>query len=102
MIEKDLEETKPIKKLSDLVDSRSDRYDMDNQEVTRSEKYEDVLIDDEIKNREEEAREELIGKSDSVDNDDSLEDDVKIVPVTEESLKKEQKKQDKKAQKKGR
>ena len=72
MIEKDLEETKPIKKLSDLVDSRSDRYDMDNQEVTRSEKYEDVLIDDEIRNREEEAREELIGKSDSVDNDDSL------------------------------
>ena len=46
MIEKDLEETKPIKKLSDLVDSRSDRYDMDNQEVTRSEKYEDVLIDE--------------------------------------------------------
>ena len=81
MIEKDLEETKPIKKLSDLVDSRSDRYDMDNQEVTRSEKYEDVLIDDEIKNREEEAREELIGKSGSVDNDDSLEDAVKIVPV---------------------
>ena len=94
MIEKDLEETKPIKKLSDLVDSRSDRYDMDNQEVTRSEKYEDVLIDDEIRNREEEAREELIGKSDSVDNDASLEDAVKIVPVTEESLKKEQKKKE--------
>ncbi len=89
MSEKDLEETKPIKKLSDLTDSRSDRYDTDNQEVTRSEKYEDVLIDDEIKIREEEAREELVGTDKA---DDSLEDEVKIVPVTEESLKKEEKK----------
>ncbi|MGN1372074.1 MAG: hypothetical protein ACI4XM_07375 [Candidatus Coprovivens sp.] len=63
MNKKDLETTKPIKILSDLADSRSNRYDKVNQEVTRSEKYEDILIEEEAKEQEEIAEEALAEKN---------------------------------------
>ena len=86
MSEKDLEQTKPIKILSDLTNSRSDRYDAQDKEVTRSEKYEDVLIEDEAKVQEEMAEEALaeknIAKAEEIL---AKEDEVKIVPVTNEA-----------------
>lgn len=63
MSEKDLEQTKPIKTLSDLTDSRLDRYETQEKDETRSEKYEDVLIEDEIKEKEEIAEEALAEKN---------------------------------------
>ena len=63
MSEKDLEQTKPIKTLSDLTDSRSDKYENLENESTRSEKYEDVLIEDAIKADEEVAEEALAEKN---------------------------------------
>lgn len=63
MSEKDLEQTKPIKVLSDLTDSRLDRYENEEKDKTRSEKYEDVLIDDERKEQEEVAEEALAEKN---------------------------------------
>lgn len=85
MSEKDLEQTKPIKMLSDLTDSRSDRYDAEEKEVTRSEKYEDVLIEDEAKIQEEIAEEALAEKNIAMAEELlAKEDEVKIVPVTDE------------------
>lgn len=63
MADKDLDETKPIKILKDLTDSRSDRYDKQDKEETRSEKYEDVLIEEEAKIQKEEAEEALAEKN---------------------------------------
>ena len=63
MRDKDLEETKPIKILSDLADSRFDRYETRDKEETRSEKYEDVLIEDEKKEKAEMAEEALAEKN---------------------------------------
>lgn len=63
MRDKDLEETKPIKILSDLSDSRFDRYETRDKEETRSEKYEDVLIEDEKKEKAEMAEEALAEKN---------------------------------------
>ena len=62
MNEKDLEKTKPIKILSELNDSRSDRYEEEKEE-TRSEKYEDVLEEEKDREREEEAEEALALKN---------------------------------------
>ncbi len=63
MSEKDLEQTKPIKMLSDLTDSRLDRYEKQDSEETRSEKYEDILIEEEKKEQEEIAEEALAEKN---------------------------------------
>lgn len=62
MNEKNLEKTKPIKILSELNDSRSDRYEEEKEE-TRSEKYEDVLEEEKDREREEEAEEALALKN---------------------------------------
>lgn len=63
MSDKDLENTKPIKVLSDLTNSRSDRLDTKDKDVSRSEKYEDVLLEDEAKIQEEIAEEALAEKN---------------------------------------
>lgn len=90
MSERDLEQTKPIKILSDLTNSRSDRYDAELKEVTRSEKYEDVLIEDEAKMQEEKSEGDTASK-DVVTDLELLakEDEAKALAVDEEKENKE-------------
>lgn len=63
MDDKDLERTKPIRVLNELNDSRSDKYKKVDSEETRSERYEEVLKDDEKKVSEELAEEALAEKN---------------------------------------
>lgn len=82
MRDKDLEETKPIKILSDLADSRFDRNETRDKEETRSEKYEDVLIEDEKKEKEELAEEALaeknIAEAEAILAKDSKKEDTEV------------------------
>ena len=90
MRDNDLEETKPIKILSDLADSRFDRYDTRDKEETRSEKYEDVLIEDEKKEKNEMAEEALAEKN-------IAEAEAILAREEKEELKKNEKKKKEKA-----
>lgn len=95
MSEKDLEQTKPIKILSDLTNSRSDRYDAEEKEVTRSEKYEDVLIEDEVKLQEEKAERETEPKGVATDFElDTKDDEEKEPKKVKEKKKKEENEED--------
>lgn len=93
MSDKDLENTKPIKVLSDLTNSRSDRLDTKDKDVSRSEKYEDVLLEDEAKIQEEIAEEALAEKNIAL-AEEIIHEEEKAKESSEESKSKKENKKE--------
>lgn len=93
MSDKDLENTKPIRVLSDLTNSRSDRLDTKDKDVSRSEKYEDVLLDDEAKIQEEIAEEALAEKNIAL-AEEIIHEEEKAKESSEESKSKKENKKE--------